>query len=143
MTHLTRQEGHLLVAAIRLLAHQQGQPPEPAAVAELLGVPEATVRLQAALLQDLDAVTLVESAFSTHLEIHGFPSLAELPEEQQGEISQDLADFDRRKQAEAEKMSRLFADGEHDKRQAEKHGKMDDELRDFKKRKPHNPFDDD
>jgi hypothetical protein len=40
-------------------------------------------------------------------------------------------------------MSHLFTDGEHERRRAEKLGKMDAELRDYRKRKPKNPFSDD
>ena len=37
-------------------------------------------------------------------------------------------------------MSRLFAEGDHEKRRSERVRKMDEELKDFKKRKPRDPF---
>ncbi len=40
-------------------------------------------------------------------------------------------------------MARLFDSGEHERQQQEKLGKMDDELKDFRRRKPINPFGDD
>jgi hypothetical protein len=142
VSQIDRHEGHLVVAAIRVLAHREGRAPTPEEVADLLDLPGAAVRLQLAVLQDLGAVRLVESAFATHVEVHDHTRLEELPEGRVDELSSDLADFDRRKQEEAERMERLFADGEHDRRRQEKHGAMDRELQDFHKRKPRNPFDD-
>ena len=143
MTHMTRNEGHLIVAAIRVLVHREGRPPEPQEVAELLDLPEASVRLQVAQLAELGSVILVESAYATHLEIADVLLLEDLPAEEAAAITSDLADFDRRKQAEAEKMARMFEDGEHDKRRAEKHDKMGKELFEFKQQKKPNPFGDD
>ncbi len=40
-------------------------------------------------------------------------------------------------------MSQLFADGEHDRRRADKLGKMAEDLRAFQKQKPKDPFADD
>ena len=51
-----------------------------------------------------------------------------------------VAAYQKRKQEEADKMSRLFAEGDHEKRRSERVRKMDEELKDFKKRKPRDPF---
>jgi hypothetical protein len=141
MARLNREEGHLVIAAIRVLAHRHGRPPAPAEIAELLDLPEATVRLQLAALHDLGAVAMIESAFATHAEIRTHQLVDELPPADERELSSDLAEFDRRKQEEAERMARLFSDGEHEKRRSERFGKMDRDLADFRKRKPRNPFD--
>jgi hypothetical protein len=133
---VTRQEAHLLVAAIRVLSHREGAAPRPDAVAELLGLAPAVLRIQLATLQDLGIVALVESAFDTHVEVRDYLLIEELElEEAEGDLSEDLADFDRRKQEETAKMQQLFSDGEHDRKQSERHQKMDEELRDFRKKK--------
>ena len=73
----------------------------------------------------------------------GIHSLVEeLPAEGGPAISEDLREFDRRKSEEAEKMSKLFESGEHEKKQQEKMDRMGEDLKDFKKRKPINPFGD-
>lgn len=144
MAQLSRNEGHLVVAAIRILQHREGQSPAPEAVAELLDWPAATVRMHLATLQDLGAVQLVESAFAIHVELRDSTRVEELPaEETSGELSHDLADFDRRKQEEAERMARLFAEKDHEKRRGARHGAMEKGLEEFRKRKPRNPFEDD
>ena len=40
-------------------------------------------------------------------------------------------------------LRKLFEDGEHERRQADRMRQMDDDLREFRKKKPPNPFGDD
>jgi len=87
-------------------------------------------------------VKLVESAFETHLEVGDHLRVEDLPEIREEALAGDLADFDRRKQAEAEKMARLFEDGTFEEKRREKLTQMDRDLRAFPK-KPRNPFGDD
>jgi DNA-binding IclR family transcriptional regulator len=136
VAHVSRQDAQLLLAAIRVLAHRFGRPPRPAEVAELLDLPEATVRLHASALQDLGAAVLVESAFDTHLEIRNHLLIEELPAEQDDAMAADFAAFDRKKQEESQKMARLFEDGEFERKRREKLDRMDQGLR----KKPRNPF---
>jgi hypothetical protein len=142
MTSLDRRDAHLILAAIRVLVHKLGRSPRPDEVAELLELPESTVRLHATQLRDLGAVTLVESAYETHLEIRDHRCIEDLEEVADDALADDLADFDRRKQDEAEKMARLFEDGTFADEQRQKLDKMDEDLRSFPK-KPRNPFGDD
>lgn len=140
---LTRQDAHLLLAAIRVQAHLLERSPTPAELAELLDRSETEIRLQLVFLQERGAVDLVESAFATHAEIREHLLIEELADTAGPALSEDLKDFDRRKQEEAERMAHLFDSGEHERQQQEKLGKMDDELKDFRRRKPANPFGDD
>lgn len=144
MSEITQQEAHLVVAAIRILSHGNEQPPRPAEIAEMLGLPEAVLRMRVASLAELGIVTQVESAFEDHVEIRDHLKIEELAAvDDSPELTEDLAAFDRRKQEEAEKMQRLFSDGEHERKRSEKLDKMDEDLKDFRNRKPPNPFGDD
>ena len=140
---LTRHDAHILLAAVRVQAHLLDRSPTPAEVADLLDRSETEIRLQLVFLQDLGAVDLVESAFASHVEIRDHLLVDELTATAGPALSQDLKDFDRRKQEEAERMAHLFDSGEHERQQQEKLGKMDEELQDFRRRKPANPFGDD
>lgn len=144
---VSRKQGHLAVAAVRVLAHQLERSPRPEEVADLLALPAALLRVQLVELQERGIVALVESAFDTHVEVRDHLALEELPaEEETTALDEDLADFDRRKSEEAEKMGKLFADGEHERRQREKMRKMEEELRGFPQRKKPrrpSPFGDD
>ncbi len=143
MAHITREDGHLFVAAIRVLAHREERPPRPEEVAELLRMPPAMARLQASALADAGIVAIVESAFDTHLELRDHGRLEELEEAARSRaLDEDLAAFERRKEEEAQRMARLFDEGDHERRQQERIQKMEEELRGFRKRKPRNPFGD-
>jgi hypothetical protein len=144
VAEISRKEGHLIVAAIRVLSHLRERSPRPEEVAELLDLPPAVLRVKLAALQAAQIVALVESAFDTHLEVRDYGLLEDLPaDETGGDLTADLADFDRRKQEEAEKMERLFGEGDHKRKQAERLKKMDEQLRDFRKQKKPSPFGDD
>ena len=143
MIDMTRREAHLLLAAIRVLTHLNGRSPTPEEVADLLQEPASAVRLRLAFLEDRGLVDLVKSAFETHVEIRNYLAAEELSEEGGPEISEDLRQFDIRKSEEAEKMSKLFDSGEHQKNQQKKLDQMGEELEDFRKKKPVNPFGDD
>ena len=136
MSPINQQEAHLIVSAIRILSHRDGSAPRPDDIAEILGLPPAVLRMQLAALHDLGIVAQVDSAFDTHVEIRDHHLIEDLPTADRGaDLSEDLADFDRRKQKEAEKMSQLFSEGDHRRRQAERFEKMEAELRDFRRQK--------
>lgn len=141
MTTVTRSEGELLLAGVRVLAHLQDRSPTPEELANLLNMSASAVRLQAVVLADLGALTMVESAFENHLEIGDAQTLISLPETDGPAISADLKAFDQRKKEEAEKMSRLFSSGESAERKQKKLEEMERGLGDFHKKKPRNPFD--
>ena len=144
VSSITQLEGHLIVAAIRVLAHRLERSPRPEEVADLIELAPAALRVKLVALAESGIVAVVESAFDTHVEIRDYHLLEDLPAvETDGDLSEDLADFDRRKREESERMDRLFGDREHEKRQAERMQKMDQELRDYRKKKPPNPFGDD
>jgi len=124
-----------------VLAHREERPPRPEEVAALLGMAPEVLRLRMVALAEAGVLAVVESAFDTHLEVRDHLLLEGLEgDEQSRALDEDLADFDRRQQEQAEKMSRLFAEGDHERRQAERLRRMDDDLRDFQQRKPRNPF---
>ncbi len=143
MTRLTRSEAHLLLSGIRVLVHRNELAPTPEELAELLEMPATLVRLQLAALAELGAVALVESAFHTHAEIRRYLAVEDLVETAGPEISEDLKAFDERKKAETEKMAHLFESGESERQRQEQLQRMDQDLKDFKKKKPRNPFGDD
>ncbi len=137
----SREEGHLIVAAIRLLQYRENRSPRPEELAELLDWPAAALRVHLVALQKQGVVALVDSAFDTHVEIRDHLKLEELkPAAEASDLETELADFGRRKQEETERMGRLFSEGEPARRQAERHKRMEQELQDFHKRKPRDPF---
>ena len=143
MINLTRDEAQLLLSGIRVLSHLTGRAPTPEELAELLQQSASSVRLHLAFLEDQGAIALVKSAYETHAEVLDHLAVEALPEKGGPEISEDLREFDRRKSEEAEKMSKLFDSGEHQEKQKKKMDQMGEDLKDFRNKKPLNPFGDD
>ncbi len=142
MINLRRGEAHLFLAGVRVLAHRLGRGPTPEELADLLQSAESQVRLQAAALQELGAVALVNSAFETHVEIRDHLTVESLDDREGPAIGDDLRAFDERKREEAERMAHLFDTGEHEQQKQDQLRRMDEDLRDFRRRKPRNPFGD-
>lgn len=143
MNTLTRDEAHLLLGAIRVLGHRGHQPPTPEEIADLLEMSPSGVRLQLDQLRELGAVALVVNANQTRAEVRDHLLIESLPEKAGPAISDDLKEFDRRKQEEADRMSRLFDSGDHEKQRRQKIQDMDQKLKGFQRKKPPNPFGDD
>ena len=144
MANVTREDGHLVVAAIRVLSHRLCGPPTPEQAAELLGMPPETFRLRVLALQEAGILTLVTSAYETHLEIRDHTRLDDLePAAEQAAMDEALAEFDAQKEAEKARLSKLFEEGEGERRRQEKFKDMEKGLMDFEKKKPKNPFGDD
>ncbi len=143
MIRVPRAEAHLLLAGVRVLEHRLGRGPTPEELADLLQAAESQVRLQASALQEIGAVALVSSAYETHLEIRDHLAVEQLEDREGPAIGDDLRAFDARKREEAEKMANLFDSGEHEKQRQEQIKRMDEDLQDFRRRKPRNPFGDD
>jgi len=85
----------------------------------------------------------VDSAYETHAEIRDYNLVESLDVDDGPAISDDLAAFDKMKEEEAEKLGHLFDSGEHEEKRQKKLADMDDELANFRKEKPANPFGDD
>lgn len=143
MNKMTRGEAQLVLAAIRVLDHLKQRPPTPAEIAGLLQEDESVIRLRLSLLHEMGAAALVDSAYATHAEIRNHTLVEQLAEGDGPAISEDLAAFDRLKQEEAEKMAHLFDSGEHEDRRQRKISDMEDELKQFRRGKPVNPFGED
>ena len=141
MTEPTRDRARLLLSAVRVLAFREQAPPTPEEVAALLGLPPEGVRLETARLTELGILRAVRSAYALHLEVGDEAALAELPEEENAPAMDDaLAEFRRRKEEEAQRMERLFQDGEGERRRRERLRGMDEALEGFRKKKPRNPI---
>ncbi|MCP4145155.1 MAG: hypothetical protein GY752_07720 [bacterium] len=143
MQVITREEGQLIVSAVIVLAHVNDSPPSEPQVAELLNIPQEVVGLKVSALVECGIMLRVESAFENHLEVIDFNKLDELvPDESVADIKEDLAEFEERKKAEADKMSSLFDENDHERKKAERIKKMEESFFNMDDNKPDNPFGD-
>ena len=136
------EDGHLVVAAVRVLSHRQAKPPTPEDVAGLLDMPPEFVRTLVASLGTLGVLRVMENPFETRLELGDHALLEDLPKSAEGpSIKDELDSFVQRKKKEVEETERMFTVEEMDKKKQEKLAKMEDEIKRMKKTK-YQPFPD-
>ncbi len=75
------QEGHLFVAAIRILEHQNGTPPAIKDISDLLNFSAEQAGLISRRLEEDGIVKIVESAFGDRWGVEDHLKLEELPKE--------------------------------------------------------------
>jgi DNA-binding transcriptional regulator GbsR (MarR family) len=133
--------GHLIVAAIRVLSHRESRPPTLKEIGELLGFsPEFTGQVIRGL-EGKEIVKTVTSAFDDRFEIVDHAALEELPKEMKGPgMEAEIEDFEKRFREKQEKLESLFGSDEMDKEKRKKIKSMEDELKEFQKRKSPRPF---
>lgn len=134
------EDGHLIVAAARVLTHSMGKTPTPEMIANLLGLPEDFVGNLVVALGGEGILRVVENPFEVRVEIGDYTLLEALPREAEGPTMRDeLDDFIQKKQHELEETEKMLSLGEIEKKQKAKMSKLEDEMK--KMKRPRRPGD--
>lgn len=137
-----RSQAHLVVAAVRVLAHKTGRPPSVEELAELLGWSKELVGHLVRALEARSIVQTIKSPFDLRVEIGNYLGLEELPVEDTGPGLQDeVEEFHERFRKKQEELQNLFDSGEVERRKRQRLAGLDKELEGFKPRRL-NPFGD-
>lgn len=138
-----RSEGHLLVAAVRVLAHKTGRPPSVEEAAELLGWSRELTGHLSRALEAKGILQAITSPFDVRLEVADYLALENLPVEDTGPgLRDEVEAFHEQFKKKQEELQALFESGEIEKRKQERIEGLENELRDFKTPKRFNPFGD-
>ena len=131
-------DGHLLVAAVRVLTHQaSGRPPTVEDVAALLGQSREWTGVLAAALERDGIVRSLTGPFETRLEIKDHGALEDLPrEDSSAGVDEELREFSARKRQEEEQLRNLFSSGSALEKRKKEMSRLADELKGFKPRAP-------
>jgi len=131
------KEGHLVVAAIRVLSNQQdGRPPTVEEISQTLKLSREWAGVLVSALERAGVVRALTGPFETRVEIRDHMKLEELPrEESTTGVDEELKEFSARKKKEEEKLKKLFGDGAI-KKQKEKMDKLADDLKGWKPKPP-------
>ena len=130
------EDGHLVVAAIRVLSHKAAKPPTPEEVAGLLDLPADFVRNVVVALGELGVLRVIENPFETRAELGDHGLLEDLPRTSESpSIKDELDSFVERKRKEAEDAEKMFTPDEIERKKKEKLAKLDDEMKRMKKSK--------
>jgi DNA-binding MarR family transcriptional regulator len=139
---LPRGEAHIVVAAVRVLAHKSGRPAAIEEIAELLGWSKELTGHLVRALEARGIVRTIKSPFDVRVEVKDHLKIEELPVEDQGPGLQDeVEEFHERFKKKQEQLQNLFDAGEHEKKKKERLAGLDQELEKFKGSK-WNPFGD-
>jgi DNA-binding Lrp family transcriptional regulator len=130
-------EGHLVVAAIRVLAHrQEGRPPTVEEIAELLKLSREWVGVLVNALERAGAVRALTGPFETRVEIADASRLEDLPRgASSAGVDEELKEFAEKKRQEEEKLKHLFGGGAAS-REREKLDRMADRFKGYKPKPP-------
>ena len=135
-----RENGHLTVAAIRILTHRASHPPTVEELAEFLGW---SFEWTGVLVNDLTRrgiLMTVDSAFTRRVEVKNHLALEELPRERDAAtIDDELKEFKQRKQAEEDKLDALFS-GEAERKRRKRLEDLEKGFFSPRKQKPSAPL---
>ena len=129
------QNGHLVVAAIRVLTHRHDGPPSLEAVTEALKFSSEQASLICSKLHELGIIELLEGGFGTRLFVRDYAKLEDLPDEAQTPaFAEAIRKFQEEKMSLTRKVDAIKAE------QAEKkkalHAEIEKQLREKLVRKP-------
>ena len=137
---MPRGQAHIVVAAVRVLAHKYGRPAAIEEIAELLGWSKELTGHLVRALEARGIVRTIKSPFDIRVEVEDHLKIEELPVEDQGPgLKDEVEEFHERFKKKQEQLQNLFDAGEHEKKKKERLAGLDRELEKFKGSK-WNPF---
>jgi hypothetical protein len=127
------EESHLVVAAVRVLAHREGRSPTPGEVAEFIRIVPEKVNILVHELRRRGILKGLEGPFEMRLD-PGDPALLEsLPRGESGpSILGELEEFHSQLEEKKKDMERMFRGGEADRRRKDRVAKLEREFSKFK-----------
>jgi len=136
-------EGHLLVAAIRVLEHLHRHPPQEKEVAGLLQWPEEKVIFLLRGLVEAGILARVGSAYDQRYEIRDHQKLEELPQDEGDPgLAADIQAFEEKMAADQARLENLFREGDESEKK-KRISNLDEDFQRFRGGKPPSPFGDD
>lgn len=133
-------QAHLIVAAVRVLAHRSGRPPSVEEVAELIGWSRELVGHLVRGLESRGILSVIKSPFDLRVEVADHTQIEALPVEDTGPgLKDEVEEFHERFKKKQEELQNLFDSNEMEERKKKRLAGLDQELDRFKAPK-WNPF---
>ena len=127
----SRDQAHLIVAGVRVLAHRESVPPRVADVAELLGMSPELLGVAVRVLVELGVLREVADAYGARLEIGDHLKIEELTAGGGPAMQSEMKSFSERKREREEALRQQFADDlKSDKK--DKFSKLEEDLKKFR-----------
>lgn len=132
----SRAQGHLLVAAVRVLSHQRKRPPTAEEIAELLGLSR---EIALHILRGLEArriVRAIETPFEVRFDIEDHQAIEALPVDASGpDLGREIEDFHKKSEDRQKKIEQMMRDADPERTTREKAARIEEEFRRFRGRK--------
>ncbi|MFO7767942.1 MAG: helix-turn-helix domain-containing protein [bacterium] len=134
-------QGHLMVAAVRVLEHRLAKPPTYEEIGELLGISHEVVGAMARSLESAGIVKILKTPFDTRVEVKDHLALEELPREEKGAAMKgEVEAFLKKARGKQEALESELASGDFQEKQKKKFADLESQLKDFQKKKAKDPF---
>lgn len=131
----TREQGHLIVAGVRLLRHRQGRPPLLEEMAELIEMPAEQARVLVSELEERGILRLLTNAFETRLAVDEYLQLEALPlEADTAALTDEVQQFRQAFNQKQDAIKKTFGADALQKKADDKMSRMADELKRFREK---------
>lgn len=131
----TREQGHLIVAGIRVLKHRHERPPTLEDVSELIAMPEEQARVLVAELEEHGIIRLLKTAFDLRLEVDDHRAIEQLPEEKDAAgLDQEVREFRAAFNQKQSEIQKTFGAESLKKKSDDRMSRMADELKKFREK---------
>lgn len=137
----SRLDGHLIVAAIRILEHRDEHPPTENEIAALLNWHEDQTRVIARELEGFGALAAIRSPFEVRYKLQDPLKVEELPVESTvaDDFAREIEAFDERATEEQERIEKMLGSDRAPAPEPDKSA-LEEEFGEFRTRKPKDPF---
>ena len=134
-------QGHLVVAAVRVLGHTSEKPPTMEEIGKLLHISSEIVGVVARGLANKGIVKIHTTPFDTRVDVADHTLLEDLPRDDSGAaMTEELEEFRKRIEEKQAKIDKLFGDAEYQQQKQEKHAGLDAQLKEWQQKRAVNPF---
>jgi hypothetical protein len=136
-----RAQAHLLVAAVRILAHKTGRPPAVEELADLLGWSREFCGHLCRGLEAQGILMALKSPFDVRFEVGDHTQIETLPIDESGpKLKDEVEAFHEQFKKRQEDLQNLFDSGETEARKKKRLEGLENELRGFKAPRRFDPF---
>ncbi len=137
-----RGQGHLIVAAIRVLTYRRKRPPTPEEIAELLGLSRELVLHIARGLEARGILRPIETPFEVRMDLENYRAIEDLPEESTGpDMGKEIESFHKKVEDRQKAIERMMQESDPERKTREKSSQIEEEFRRFRSKKgPRTPF---
>lgn len=135
------EQGHLIVAAIRIFFHREGKLPSAEEISSLSSIPVEVIHLLCNQLLDEGVLRLVGGAFDQRYEVNDHLKIEELPRSvDDGAMEREIEEYRSEKEDKQKKIEEMFDKKEFEKQRQEQLKNLEEKFKAHGKKKTPDPF---